>query len=149
MESSQALAAAPVDGAGAGPSMTAAAELFKAVAHPVRAQVLELLSQGASSIPELCEDGGEGFAPVPAPEPNARAAPDPMPLDRGRLVYSLAYPQVTELLAAARSVLQAHTAAAASSLGTPPDEQPFTTLWGERYSAREAALVSRSVIADA
>lgn len=38
--------------------MSAAAELFKAVTHLVRAQVLEPLSHGESTIPELCEGTG-------------------------------------------------------------------------------------------
>jgi DNA-binding transcriptional ArsR family regulator len=58
MDSYQALASEAVDAVRAGPSISAAAELFKAVAHPVRAQILELLSQGESSIAELCEGTG-------------------------------------------------------------------------------------------
>jgi DNA-binding transcriptional ArsR family regulator len=146
----QALAAEPVDGAGAGSSMFAAAELFKAVAHPVRAQILELLSQDESSIPELCEGTGVKATHLSRHLNQMRGQQlIQCQWTGGRLVYRLAYPQVKELLAAARSVLQARTTSAASSLGTVPEEQPFTALWGERYSAPEAALVSRSVIADA
>lgn len=45
----------------AGASTYAAAEVFKAVAHPVRATILELLSQGELSIPRS--------ASVPASNP--------------------------------------------------------------------------------
>jgi DNA-binding transcriptional ArsR family regulator len=149
MESHQALAAEPAEGAGAGPLISAAAELFKAVAHPVRAQVLELLSQGESTIAELCEGTGVKASHLSRHLNQMRGQHlIQCRWTGGRLVYGLACPQVTELLAAARSVLLARTAAV-SSAGTLPEEQPFTSLWGERYSAPEAALVSRSVIADA
>jgi hypothetical protein len=49
MESHQALAVEPVHGGGAGASMSAAAQVFKAVAHPVRAHILELLFRCESS----------------------------------------------------------------------------------------------------
>ncbi|MGX1159862.1 hypothetical protein RKD54_000771 [Pseudarthrobacter sp. SLBN-100] len=64
-------------------------------------------------------------------------------------MYRLAYPQVTELLAAARSVLQARAADAVSSLGMAPEEQPFSAVGDGQFSALEASLESRSVIADA
>jgi DNA-binding transcriptional ArsR family regulator len=150
MDSYQALASEAVDAVRAGPSISAAAELFKAVAHPVRAQILELLSQGESSIAELCEGTGVKASHLSRHLNQMRGQQlIQCRWTGGRLVYSLAYPQVTELLAAARSVLQARTAAAVDSVGAVPEEQPFTALWGERYSAPEAALVSRSVIADA
>jgi DNA-binding transcriptional ArsR family regulator len=150
MDSYQALASEAVDAVRAGPSISAAAELFKAVAHPVRAQILELLAQGESSIAELCEGTGVKASHLSRHLNQMRGQQlIQCRWTGGRLVYSLAYPQVTELLAAARSVLQARTAAAVDSVGAVPEEQPFTALWGERYSAPEAALVSRSVIADA
>lgn len=58
----------------------------------------------------------------------------------GRLAYRLAYPEVAELLAAARSVHQARSAAAVSSLRSVPKEQPFTPRWDEQFSAPEAVL---------
>jgi DNA-binding transcriptional ArsR family regulator len=117
MESHQTLAVEPVCGGGAGASMSAAAEVFKAVAHPVRAQILELLSRGESSIPELCE--GTGVKATHLSRHLTQMRGRHLIQCRwvgGRLIYRLAYPEVAELLSAARSVLQARTAAAASSL---------------------------------
>jgi DNA-binding transcriptional ArsR family regulator len=146
----QALAAGPAQAGGAGASMSAAAELFKAVAHPFRVKVLELLSQGESTIPELCE--GTGVKPAHLSRHLTQMRGQGLiecVRSGGHLVYRLAYPEAIELLSAARSVLQARTAAAVSSLHPVPGEQPFPALWGDRFSAPEAALVSRSVIADA
>ncbi|CCQ45032.1 bacterial regulatory, arsR family protein [Pseudarthrobacter siccitolerans] len=133
-----------------GPSMYSAAELFKAVAHPVRAQILELLIRGECTIPELCD--GTGLKPSHLSRHLAQMRGQHLikcVRSGGRLVYKLGFPEAGELLAAARSVLHARTAAAVSSLPPMPEEEPFTPLWRERYSAPEAALVSRSVIADA
>jgi DNA-binding transcriptional ArsR family regulator len=150
MESHNALAGMPDRDGRAGTSVDAAAELFKAVAHPVRAQILELLTHGECTIPELCE--GTGLKPSHLSRHLTQMRGQHLihcVRSGGRLVYRLAYPEAAELLAAAWSVLRAQAAAAVSSLGPVPEEQPFTSLWGERYSAPEAALVSRSVIADA
>jgi DNA-binding transcriptional ArsR family regulator len=138
------------DGALAGASMAAEAELFKAVAHPVRATILELLSRGGMSIAQVCERTGVKPAHLSRHLAQMRAQHliDCVRSD-GRLVYRLAHPEAAELLAAARSVLQARTTAAFNSFGPTPEEAPFTPAWGERISAPEAALVSRSVIADA
>lgn len=149
-ESHQALAVEPVPDGHAGSSMDAAAELFKAVAHPARAQILELLTQGECTIPELCD--GTGLKPSHLSRHLTQMRGQHLIKclrSSGRLVYRLAYPEAAELLVAARSVLQARTGEAVSSLGPTPEVQPFTSLWGERFSAPEAALVSRSVIADA
>ncbi|MDQ0731163.1 ArsR/SmtB family transcription factor [Arthrobacter sp. B1I2] len=140
----------PVDGGSAGPSMLAAAELFKAVAHPVRATILELLSRGELSIPQLCD--GTGVKPTHLSRHLAQMRSQQLiecVRSGGRLVYRLTYPEAAELLGAARSVLQARITAALNSLGPMPEEEPFTAAWGERISAPEAALVSRSAIADA
>jgi DNA-binding transcriptional ArsR family regulator len=150
MESHQPLAGGPVHDGGAGPSMSAAAEVFKAVAHPVRAQILELLSQGESSIPELCEGTGVKASHLSRHLTQMRGQHLIQCLrSGGRLVYRLAYPEAAELLAAARSVLHARTAAAVSSLGPMPEELPGTALWDGQFSALEASLASRSMIADA
>ena len=134
----------------AGASMYAAAEVFKAVAHPVRATILELLSQGELSIPEVCERTGVKPSHLSRHLAQMRAQQlIDCTRSGGRLVYRLAYPEAAELLAAARSVLHARTTAALNSLGPLPEEDPFTAAWGERISAPETALVSRSVIADA
>ena len=150
MESHKALAVKPVHGEGAGASMSAAAEVFKAVAHPVRAQILELLSHGGSSIPELCE--GTGVKATHLSRHLTQMRGQHLIQCRwtsGRLIYWLAYPEVAELLAAVRSILQARTAAVAGSLGPLPEEMPFAALGDGLFSALEGSLESRSVIADA
>ncbi|HSU48540.1 MAG TPA: metalloregulator ArsR/SmtB family transcription factor [Arthrobacter sp.] len=150
LESRQAPVDEPFDGGSPGPSMLATAEVFKAVAHPVRATILELLSRGELSIPQLCD--GTGVKPSHLSRHLAQMRAQQL-IDcvrsGGRLVYRLAHPEAAELLGAARSVLQARTTAALSSLGPQPEEDPFAAAWGERISAPETALVSRSVIADA
>jgi DNA-binding transcriptional ArsR family regulator len=130
--------------------MSAVAEVFKAVAHPVRAQILELLSRGESSIPELCEGTGVKATHLARHLTQLRGQ---QLIQRvwsgGRLVYRLAYPEAAGLLAAARSVLQARTASADSSLRPAPEEVPDAALLDEQFSALEASLASRSMIADA
>lgn len=130
--------------------ISAEVELFKAVAHPVRATILALLSQGELTIPQVSERTGVKPSHLSRHLAQMRAQQliDCARSD-GRLVYRLAYPEVIELLAAARSVLRARTAAALSSLGTMPTEELFPSMWGGRILAPETVLVSRSVIADA
>jgi DNA-binding transcriptional ArsR family regulator len=148
-QDNQVLAGGAANGA-PGPSMTAAAEVFKAVAHPVRAQILELLSRGECTIPDLCEGTGVKATHLSRHLAQMRGQHliECLRSD-GHLVYRLAYPEAAELLGAARSVLHARTAAAVSSLHAIPEEQPFGGTWGDRIWAPEASLVSRSVIADA
>lgn len=152
MESHQALAGGPVHSDGHGHSMLAAAELFKALAHPVRAQILALLAYGESTIPELCEGTGVKAAHLSRHLTQMRGQDLIRCLrSEGRLVYRLAYPEVSELLAAAWSVLQARTAAALSSLGSGPmpKDRLSTAFWDEQFAAMEGSLISRSVITDA
>jgi DNA-binding transcriptional ArsR family regulator len=152
MESHRVLAGEPVPADGRSMPMSAAAELFKAVAHPVRAQILALLADGESTIPELCEGTGVKATHLSRHLAQMRGQ-DLIRCLRygGRLVYRLAYPEATELLAAARSVLQARTDAALSSLcpGPMPQDMIATALHDEQFSALERSLVSRSVIMDA
>ena len=139
-----------VRGGGAGSSMSAAAELFKAVAHPVRAQILDLLSHSECSIPELCEGTGVKASHLSRHLTQMRGQHLIQCVrSRGRLVYRLAYPEAAELLSAAGSLLQARTAAAVSTLLPRRDELPFAALADEQFLALEASLGSRSVIADA
>lgn len=150
VETRMAPAGGPDDGGAAGAPMWAEAELFKAVAHPVRATVLELLSQGELSIPEVCERTGVKPSHLSRHLAQMRAQQlISCARSGGRLVYRLAHPEAAELLATARSVLHARATAALSSLGPMPEEEPFTAAWGERMAAPETTLVSRSVIADA
>lgn len=149
-ESQQALAGEAVYAAGAGLSMSAAAELFKAVAHPVRAQILELLSHAECSIPELCEGTGVKATHLSRHLTQMRGQHLIQRMwSGGRLVYRLAYPEAAELLAAARSVFQARTEAAFSSLRPVAEEPPSPALGDEQLAALEASLASRSVITDA
>jgi len=152
MESHRVLPGEPVQADGLGLPMFAAAELFKALAHPVRAQILALLARGESTIPELCEGTGEKATHLSRHLAQMRGQ-DLIRCLRsgGRLVYRLAYPEAAELLAAARSVLQARTGAALTSLGPGPMPQDLlpTALHDEQFSDWEGSLVSRSVIMDA
>ncbi|WP_181884902.1 metalloregulator ArsR/SmtB family transcription factor [Arthrobacter sp. RT-1] len=149
-ESRTAPTAAPVHGGGAGPTMSAAADVFKAVAHPVRAQILELLSRGESSIPELCEGTGVKNTHLARHLTQLRGQ---QLIHRiwsgGRLVYRLAYPEAAGLLAAAQAVLQARTASADGSLQPVREELPDAALVDEQLSMLESLLASRSVIAEA
>jgi DNA-binding transcriptional ArsR family regulator len=150
MASHQAMPDEPVNGGGAAPSMSAAAELFKAVAHPVRAQILQLLSYGESTIPELCEGTGVKATHLSRHLGQMRGQHLIQCLrSDGRLIYRLAYPEAAELLAAARSVLQARTASAVTSLRPLPEELPSMGLWDDQFLALEESLLSRSVIAEA
>lgn len=145
-----ALTEAPVHGSGAEPSMAAAAELFKAVAHPARAQILELLSRGEATIPELCEGTGVKATHLSRHLAQMRGQHLIECLrSGGRLVYRLAYPEAAQLLAAAGSVLRARTAAAVNFLHSAPEEQLFSGPSGDRIWFPEASLGSPSVIADA
>lgn len=56
---------------------------------------------------------------------------------------------MAELLAAARSMLQARTAAAVNSLRPMPEELPYAALSDHQFPAVEASLASRSEIIEA
>lgn len=153
----------------AGPSMSAAAELFKAIAHPVRAQILELLSRGESTIPELCEGTGVKATHLSRHLTQMRGQHLIQCLrSDGRLVYRLEHPEAADLLAVARSLLQARAVASVASVGrasasswsTPqlrsgaapasrPDVPSQAAFSDEQVSALEATLASRSLIEDA
>lgn len=149
-------------------SMSAVAEVFKAAAHPVRAQILELLCRGESSIPQLCEDTGVKASHLSRHLTQMRT----LRLIRchrieGRLVYQLAYPEVAGLLGAAQSILQAQAGTAVTHIkhlrvapGMPPlpaghlsppryEDPNQATFSEEQFQALETTLASRSVIADA
>lgn len=146
--------------------MLALAEVFKAVAHPVRAQVLDLLSDGELSIPELCAGTGEKASHLSRHLTQMRGQRlIESQRSEGRLMYRLAWPEVANLLAAARSVLQAQVTAAAlrtnytprrtqnaaTPLAAPPggtDTSP-ATFSDEQFAELEHTLASRAVIADA
>ena len=132
--------------------MLALAEVFKAVAHPVRAQVLDMLSRGDSSIPELC--AGTGEKPSHLSRHLAQMRSQRLIEGRrsaGRLVYRLASPEVANLLTAGRSVLHAQVAAAAARTHYPPRLEAAgpATFSDEQFTELENTLAARAVIADA
>ncbi len=146
--------------------MLALAEVFKAAAHPVRAQVLDLLSGGESSIPELCAGTGEKPSHLSRHLTQMRSQRlIECQRSEGRLMYRLASPEVANLLTAARSVLQAQLAAAVaqtnyasrrayrvdSPLPAPPAAAATgpATFSDEQFAELEHTLASRAVIADA
>jgi len=146
--------------------MLALAEVFKAVAHPVRAQVLDLLSHGESSIPELCEGTGEKASHLSRHLAQMRSQRlIECQRSEGRLMYRLACPEVANLLAAARSVLQAQVAAAVVRVNYAPRRTYGTvapqaapravavtgpaTFSDEQFAELEHTLASRALIADA
>jgi len=146
--------------------MSAVAEVFKAAAHPVRAQILELLCQGESSIPHLCEGTGVTASLLSRHLTQMTSVRlIQRHRDEGQLFYHLAYPEVANLLAAARSILHAQEGAApilepqADSIPTqlpaaaasPPTQEALNqaTFSEEQFRALETTLASRSVIADA
>lgn len=154
------------DVSGAPAPMSAAAEVFKAAAHPVRTQILELLCRGESSIPQLCERTGVKASLL------SRHMTQMTSLrliqcrhDEGQPVYQLAYPEVANLLAAARSILHAQAGTAASHVrpadsvetqlpaaaASSPRHEALnqSTFSEEQFRALETTLASRSVIADA
>lgn len=153
---------------GAGTSMSAVAEVFKAAAHPVRAHILDLLSRGESSSAQLCEDTGVKASHLSRHLAQMRAQHlIQCHRSEGRLVYQLANCEVAHLLDAARSILHAQAPTAAQIDYTSPSSRtgpelpvrvtahhtsgarPHPTFSEEQFAALENTLASRAVIADA
>lgn len=149
-------------------SMWAVAEVFKAVAHPVRAHILDLLRRGESTIPDLCE--GTGVKATHLSRHLAQMRSQRLIECRrtgGRLVYQLAHPKVAQLIEAAETILQPQAAATPAALAarssnyagptlpavSAPIPRPGSlngkTFSEEQFAALEATLASRSIIADA
>ena len=85
------------------------AELFKALAHPVRIRILELLRDGEKSVGQL--QGGLGIAATSVSQQLAILRMKNLVDTRkaGNLTYyRLRDPQVNELLAVARRLFNAH-----------------------------------------
>ena len=83
------------------------AELFRALAHPARIRVLEVLADGERSVGEMAAAGGHRVVP---PVPAARACCGGPAWSRTRkegssVFYDVGDPAVVELLAAAKRVL--------------------------------------------
>jgi len=98
------------DGEGGGPVSTplyqAKAEFFKALAHPARIRVLELLSEREHSVSEMLADVGLEPAHLSQQLAVLRKMNLVTTRKEGSVVYySLVSPQVAELLAVARRIL--------------------------------------------
>lgn len=82
------------------------AELFKSLGHPARIQLLEMLSNGAVAVSQLRDSTGLEPSNLSQHLGILRRQRLITPSRRnGRLFYELASPEVTVLLAAARSLL--------------------------------------------
>ncbi|MDQ0866586.1 ArsR/SmtB family transcription factor [Arthrobacter globiformis] len=95
----------------------AEAELFKALAHPARVRVLDVLTAGPASVTELCS--ATGLKPSHLAGQLSQLRAQHLVTGRrseGRLQYWLSFPQIADLLAAAGSVLDARTTAGAGGL---------------------------------
>ncbi|MFJ5812680.1 ArsR/SmtB family transcription factor [Streptomyces sp. NPDC093108] len=82
------------------------AEFFKTLGHPVRIRVLELLSEREYAVSEMLTEIGVEAAHLSQQLAVLRRASLVVPRREGSAVYySMANPQVTELLRVARSIL--------------------------------------------
>ncbi|WSC42469.1 metalloregulator ArsR/SmtB family transcription factor [Streptomyces sp. NBC_01744] len=82
------------------------AEFFKTLGHPVRIRVLELLSEREHAVSEMLLEVGVEAAHLSQQLAVLRRANLVVPRREGSAVYySLANPQVAELLRVARSIL--------------------------------------------
>ena len=90
------------------PLTDAKAELFKALAHPARVRVLELLAEGDSTVGELAEQAGLELSHLSQHLSVLRRAGivDSRRV-RTSVLCSLRDPQIAELLAVARRLLAA------------------------------------------
>lgn len=82
------------------------ADFFKTLGHPGRVRILELLAQGDRSVSELQPDVGLEFSHLSQQLGVLRRAGIVVATKRGNsVIYSMATPDMTELLAVARKVL--------------------------------------------
>ncbi|HKS03473.1 MAG TPA: metalloregulator ArsR/SmtB family transcription factor [Arthrobacter sp.] len=123
----------------------AESELFKALAHPARVQVLAVLGTGPASVPELCS--ATGLKPSHLAGQLAQLRAQHLVAARrtgGRLQYWLSVPQIADLLSAAEAVLRARAAA---------DAGGFEAVGGPETGAGdagpgEAAVDSEAILTD-
>lgn len=93
-------------GAVSAPLYQMKAEFFKTLGHPVRIRVLELLSEREHAVSEMLLEVGVEAAHLSQQLAVLRRANLVVPRREGSAVYySLANPQVAELLRVARSIL--------------------------------------------
>lgn len=102
------------------------AEYFKALAHPTRVRILELLTEGEKSVGELQVGLG----------PDGAAASQQLAILRLRnivdtrragtsIYYRLRDPEVVQILAAVRRIFHAHVGELRSIMDeTPPESEP-------------------------
>jgi DNA-binding transcriptional ArsR family regulator len=128
----------------------AEAELFKALAHPARVRVLEVLTAGPASVTELCS--ATGLKPSHLAGQLSQLRAQHLVTGRrseGRLQYWLSFPQIADLLAAAGSVLDARTTAGAgglSGIGMPgPDSLDAVPLDMGILADKSAAVLGESL----
>jgi ArsR family transcriptional regulator len=100
------------------------AELFKSLGHPARVQLLEMLAEGPVAVSRLRDETGLEPSNLSQHLSLLRRQRLIVPTRReGRLFYELASPEVTVLLAAARSLLGALLDTSRLTL-SPPGETP-------------------------
>jgi len=82
------------------------AEFFKTLGHPARVRILELLAQGPRSVSELQPEVGLEASHLSQQLGVLRRAGIVVARKQGSsVIYSMAHPDVAELLAVARTVL--------------------------------------------
>jgi DNA-binding transcriptional ArsR family regulator len=86
------------------------ADFFKALAHPLRIRILEILSEGEKSVTEIQSVIGlEGSSAVSQQLAILRSKNIVAGIkDGNRVLYSLRDPKITELLAVAKSIFNNH-----------------------------------------
>lgn len=115
-------------GAVSAPLYQLKAEFFKTLGHPVRIRVLELLSQREHAVSEMLTEVGVEAAHLSQQLAVLRRANLVIPRREGSAVYySLANPQVAELLRVARSILSGVLAGQAELLADLEAAEPDTT----------------------
>ncbi|SFT20739.1 metalloregulator ArsR/SmtB family transcription factor [Streptomyces sp. ok210] len=104
------------------------AEFFKTLGHPVRIRVLELLSEREHAVSEMLPEVGVEAAHLSQQLAVLRRANLVVPRREGSAVYySLANPQVAELLRVARTILSGVLAGQAELLAGLKATEPNTT----------------------
>lgn len=101
------------------------AEFFKTLGHPVRIRVLELLSRREHAVSEMLAEVGVEAAHLSQQLAVLRRANLVVPRREGSAVhYSLANPQVAELLRVARTILSGVLAGQAELLADLQADEP-------------------------
>ncbi|MED4015548.1 MULTISPECIES: ArsR/SmtB family transcription factor [Sutcliffiella] len=100
------------------------AEFFKALAHPLRIRILELLSEGDKNVNELQSIIGSQGSVVSQQLTVLRAKNIVVGVKEGnRVVYSLKDPMIIELLDVARQIFNNHLVDTISTLDKLKDNE--------------------------